>query len=340
MHRSKLSVFFLVVASAILALLATRCDAAPAHFWLSSSSVAPAGPGVATNIETTQGTVGSLHIWGRSATERKLRNISLNLVALQAGIDFIDASITMHNNAGGGRSRFEYTSDASSSPALLSEESLFDVAVSGQPDAIEQLQGYSLSESNANIRGVGSQCVGGEVGCVIAGDGLPAWLVASVDYNAIVGGPVTEVYLQIGEHGINHESLVPGDYDLNGVVNDSDFAEVQDNFSSTVAEWPDGNGNGRVDAADFTISQDHFGAFSEFESASLTTVRFGPGAVDYNGVTDREVTLFGDTADATITIVPPLSALGTAVPEPATEYILAVALAVAAGFTRRTGNQR
>ena len=85
---------------------------------------------------------------------------------------------------------------------------------------------------------------------------------------------MTQLHLQIGEHGINHESLVPGDYDLNGVVDMEDFNEVQTQFSSTTNLWPDGNGNGRVDAADYTLWQDHVGSVSAFEAASLTSVRF------------------------------------------------------------------
>lgn len=311
-----------VVLSVFLALMSHKSLAAPAHFWLSDEGVSPDGPNVAANISIEEGTVGTLYIWGRPESGKKLRNISLNLVALQAGIDFIDSSITMHNDAGGGIQRYEYTSDNGSSPALESEETFFQVDTLGQADSIELLQGYSLSASAANVKGVGNQCVDAETGCVLAGDGLPAWLIATVDYNAIVGGPVTSVHLQIGEHGINHESLVSGDYDLNGVVDNDDLTEVQTNFSSTTNLWPDGNGNGRVDAADYTIWQDNLGSVSAFEAASLTSVRFGADTVDgsdepiYDAATDRDVTLAKDDPDAIITMFTPLQAAQAAVPEP------------------------
>ncbi len=321
MRRSPSTWFLAVVLSAIIAQMSHESIAAPAHFWLSDDGFSPAGPNIATNISIEEGTVGSLYIWGRPETGKKLRNISLNLVTLQAGIDFIDSSITMHNDAGGGIQRYEYTSDASSSPALESEETFFQVDTLGQADSIELLQGYSISASSASVKGVGNQCVGAETGCVLAGDGLPAWLIATVDYNAIVGGPVTSVHLQIAEHGINHESLVPGDYDLNGVVDTDDFNELQTHFSSTTNLWPDGNGNGRIDVADYTYWQDNLGSVSAFEAASLTSVRFGADTIDgadepiYDAATDHDVTLAMDDPDAIITMTSPLQATHV-VPEP------------------------
>ena len=302
--------------------------AAPAHFWISDEGVSPDGPNIATNISSDEGTIGTLYIWARPETDKKLRNISLKLVALQAGIDFIDSSIAVFNDAGGGVQRYEYTSDASSTPPIVSKKTFFQVDTLGQADSIKSLQGFSLSASSASFKGVGNQCVGAETGCVLAGDGLPAWLIASVDYNAIVGGPVTSVHLQVGEHGIQHESLVSGDYDLNGVVNTDDFNEVQTNFSSTSNLWPDGNGNGRIDAADYTIWQDNLGLVSVSEAGSLTSVRFGADTTDgvdepiYNAATDRQVTLAMDDPDATITMVSPLQALQVSVPEPTSLSLL------------------
>ena len=330
--RTRQSALFL--AHVILASLVcgpTCASAAPAHFWITDDNVTPHGPNTATSISIEEGNVGTLYIWARAETGKKLRNISLNLVAEQAGVDFINGSFTMHNDAGGGRQRYEYTSDSSSFPAIESEESLFDVRFNSQTDAIEDLQGFSITDSSSLVRGVGGVCVGAETGCVTAGDGLPAWLIATVTYNAVVGGPNTDLHLQIGDNGINHESLVPGDYDYNGVVDMDDFTEAENTFGSTTDLWADGNDNGIVDAADFTIWQDNLGTVSVFESSSLASVIFGADTSDdgeptYNGANDQVTTLATDDPDATITITAPLSALET-IPEPSAICLTAITLA-------------
>jgi len=176
------------------------------------------------------------------------------------------------------------------------------------------------------------------------------------------------VQLQIGEHGINHESLVSGDYDLNGVVDNDDFNEVQTNFSSTVNLWLDGSGNGRVDVADFTIWRDNLGSVSAFEVASLSSVRFGADTIDgvdepiYDAGTDRDVTLAMDDPDATITIVPlppiqaapiqaapiqaapiqaaPIQAAPVSVPEPTSICLLLFSVAGPGGFRLRASSLR
>jgi hypothetical protein len=55
---------------------------------------------------------------------------------------------------------------------------------------------------------------------------------------------------------------LPGDFDRNRVVNDSDFIQWREDFGNTLIPWSgsDGNGNGVVDAADYTIWRDNMGA--------------------------------------------------------------------------------
>jgi len=51
-----------------------------------------------------------------------------------------------------------------------------------------------------------------------------------------------------------------GDYNGNGTVDAADYTVWQDSFGSRTRLDADGNGNGVIDAADYTVWQDHFGA--------------------------------------------------------------------------------
>ncbi|MBB6429841.1 PEP-CTERM sorting domain-containing protein [Algisphaera agarilytica] len=55
-------------------------------------------------------------------------------------------------------------------------------------------------------------------------------------------------------------SLLAGDYNGNGIVDAADYTVWQDSFGSTTNLAADGNGNGVIDAADYTVWQDNFGA--------------------------------------------------------------------------------
>ncbi len=58
------------------------------------------------------------------------------------------------------------------------------------------------------------------------------------------------------------DDLVPGDYDGNGIVEPADFGEWKSQFGNTVARYAgaDGNGDQRVDLADYTVWRDSLGA--------------------------------------------------------------------------------
>ncbi|WP_221435553.1 hypothetical protein [Algisphaera agarilytica] len=60
-----------------------------------------------------------------------------------------------------------------------------------------------------------------------------------------------------------------GDYNGNGVVDAADYTVWQDSFGSMVDLAADGNGNGVVDAADYTVWQDNFGITAPAGGASV-----------------------------------------------------------------------
>lgn len=53
---------------------------------------------------------------------------------------------------------------------------------------------------------------------------------------------------------------IPGDYNLDGDVDDADFELWRDEFGATDQPLVDGSHNGMVDAADYTVWRDNFGA--------------------------------------------------------------------------------
>jgi len=69
-------------------------------------------------------------------------------------------------------------------------------------------------------------------------------------------------------------AMLAGDYNGNGEVDAADYTVWQDNFGSMINLAADGNGNGVVDAADYTIWQDNFGntLAGSSNAASLTAI--------------------------------------------------------------------
>ncbi|MEM1027556.1 MAG: dockerin type I domain-containing protein, partial [Planctomycetota bacterium] len=60
-----------------------------------------------------------------------------------------------------------------------------------------------------------------------------------------------------------------GDYNGNGVVDAADYTVWSDNFGSTTELSADGNGDGVVDAADYTVWSDNFGTQAGLNASSV-----------------------------------------------------------------------
>jgi len=114
---------------------------------------------------------------------------------------------------------------------------------------------------------------------------------------------------------------LPGDYDLNGVIDDADYNVWKASFGSEVVLAADGNNNGIVDAADYTVWRD-----------SLSQTGTGLAADGDQMVTVADYgtwnTSFGQTAGSGAA-----ASANAAVPEPTTAVMLMLA---AAGWCLRT----
>ena len=175
-------------------------------------------PGVPT-IPSAGGDVQYLYIWAQPTTLnagpyhatnnpfKVLRNLSLNVVTFSPTVDFLNDEIDVYNP-----SRFEYVNDSSSVPPLTSARS---VPLSG-PDKVSGLQGFSISSGSGS--GIGPTCSGGSYCTTTAG--VPAWLVASVRYRMVQSISPAEIYLQIGDDGMNHLNQfgVPESSSLTSVI--------------------------------------------------------------------------------------------------------------------------
>ncbi len=182
--------------------------AAPAQFWLSPSSIAPSGPET-PNVPSVTGATRFLHIWGQPATVdpdlpydeianpfKQLRNYSLNVVTLDATINFLDDAITVYNpEVTPGVPRFEQIA-AAETPFTA-----FDSTTGFPADAVT-VQGFTLDQVGS-FEGVGPTCEGDPL-CASTPDGSPAWLLASVPYQVTSETGQGSMFLQVGYNGLTH----------------------------------------------------------------------------------------------------------------------------------------
>jgi hypothetical protein len=305
-------------------------DGTATKFWLSTSATSPIGP-ESPQLDVALGSTTELFIWYRPMTLTNLRNFSLNVVCDQTGIDLVDGTFAIRNVASLGVDRFEFVTDSSYIPPLVSEFTEADV-VAGDADSILNLQGFTLFPS-ASVVGIGPLCDRGELNCVTATDGQPAWLLASFSIKGVTAGAIVDVHLQIGDFGMNQLLYSPGDYDFDGLVGTPDYDVWRESFGSTTSSAADGNGNGNVEAADYIIWRDRFGASSILQPTSEVLVQFGSDRTPatpqetYDALNDRSLTLAGDDPDAVIHVGGPGAGMGQAMtPEPSTAFLLLFAV--------------
>lgn len=117
-------------------------------------------------------------------------------------------------------------------------------------------------------------------------------LTQPVDQSASPPPPPDVVIL-----GLNLSSFSKGDYDFDGSVNSTDYDQWRDTFGSELDLSGDGNRNGIIDAADYTITRDQrAGSFTVPEPTSsmgwilfpMFIYRFQRRCVSRTGTCDRK----------------------------------------------------
>jgi hypothetical protein len=301
----------LLIVAGCVGAAAPTVNADNTRFWLTSSYAGPGVPGAPT-LHVQAGTTNLLHIWAQPHTENPgagynstnnqfalLQNLSLNLVTTTAGVDFIDGTYKIHNPITpilNGKPRFQYVYDSNPNipsnppnpppPTVMSTRSAAQVS-GGSPDKIPDLQSISFSKTSFNLIGNpdGGDCHPDDPHCVVA-NGKPAWLIASVGFQALQpSGPANarDVFLQIGSNGMNHWNEQTSQTDVVFGAGNGPVYDARDNrnaflpgetFDARIIVAPflhgDYNRNGVVEQ-----TQDPGGDFAEWKASFGRTVPVG-----------------------------------------------------------------
>lgn len=167
-----------------------------ANFWLSTSndvtlgSQPPIGFMDIPQIECGTDVIGSFYVWAKPDQGKTLLNWSLNVVSSNPGVlRLLSADVSAFNpilNTQTSARRWEYTGEPN-----------FSLEMSGV-ESLERVMGFSFRlEPTNNGVGIGA----GLTDPFAAND---SWLIAEIDYITSNNEGSAEVFLQIGEAGINH----------------------------------------------------------------------------------------------------------------------------------------
>jgi hypothetical protein len=205
MDRSKLR---LGVTFAAVALASN--SAAAVHVWLSPSASLTASqqpPASGASIPSIQrqlgGAGGSLYIWARPDAGKTLENWSLRVVSANANVvQLTTSSVAAFNpvlgTTGGGQPhdirRWE----------SVSEPTAPVVPTSQGTSLLQTMQGISVIGANELGVGIGTQGAGGAYVDPYYHASANAWLLARVDYVLAGQEGESNVFLQIGSHGLNY----------------------------------------------------------------------------------------------------------------------------------------
>ena len=307
--------------------------------WLSPSyktnagSTMPAMPGDVPGVNRDHDATGTLFIWGTPDSSKTLANWSFNIVSSNASaLRFTAAEVSDYNRelveAAGmtpAKRRWEFVGEPVPFDTIQGDFGLFGIA------------GFSIfNQSHAGIGiGTGPAAAGGGVSDPNHVSG--AWLLASVDY--VTGGSSADVdvFLEIGDIGINHQgentlatnvrfghatdNLLNGKNDRSLPSNVRDLKISVSNISTPLGDY---NRDGAIDMEDYARWRFDFGK----------SVTPGAGA---DGSGDGLI----DAVDYAIwrENLPPPGAIQSAtaeVPEPSSACLAALACVAIAGKRRRS----
>ncbi len=313
---------------------------AEVNFWLAINENGPQTP----VIEVLAGGSASVDIWARPESGMTLGGFSLNLDSSSAGlIAFSWVEVLNPAQFSRGTNRHQLVFDSYSSWSYVSGNQVVNRQFNQDHltgDRIEGFMGGTFlndSDLETNGAGIGPSC--GDIECKLIG-GEPAWKVATVDFEA--GGTLgsTELFLEIGEHGIWHFGETATSTTATALFGNPDDGDPEDRHTWTPATTgvhsglPDAiihvvsqlsdadfDDSGRVDGEDFLIWQRGLGVGTTH----------GEGDADLDGMVDDYDLQIWEAQYGSFSPSPI-----TAVPEPTTFAVITTFLALAQTLTRRS----
>jgi len=248
-----------------------------ANFWLSTSndvttgSQPPASVAGIPQIARGFNGSGSFFIWAKPDPGETLLNWSLNVVSSNPNVlSLMSANVSTYNpilNAQNNARRWEFVGEPTTTSSAPGNE------------VLERVLGFSLQLDPANVGlGIGSGLTAAEADPFAAND---SWLIAKIDYVTKNNLGSTDVFLQIGDAGINHSNEPSSMTDVFlGAISDQPLnGATQRNQSSTTPELTisvsdilessaDFDGDSDVDGRDFLLWQRGFGSSSGLGDAN------------------------------------------------------------------------
>lgn len=300
-----------------------------ANFWLSNVDAGPVVP----LIYALPGSTGHIDVRARPAVGYRLDAFSLDLEAQQAGV-ITFTGVDVLNPL------------LDDSPDLYRHQLTFDSSngLFVAPSLIDSFLGFSLFDDAIGLdngAGIGPMC-GLDPECSAA-SGSPTWRIATIHYQASLAFGATELFLEIGEHGLwqspagaseadppwntsaifGLEDDTPNQWtvpDIGGADHRHDAEGLADAVIRVASA--DFNADGKIDGADFLVWQRGLGVGTLHSE----------GDADGDGGVDRDdLAVWRFQYGAKVTLFP----IGLAVPEPAGMVAAAILLMcghVARGF--------
>lgn len=247
---------------------------AEANFWIAQNNAGPQAPLIEVFGDPTIPIF--VDIWARPEAGMTLGGFSLNLVSTNPGIiRFQSVDVLNPETSERNTRRHQLVFDSNTTWSYLDDGDLIDTGFDDEhlsEDFIEAFMGGTFVNNSAlenNGSGIGPTC--GDSECEII-DGEPAWKIATVEIQGLGVLGSTELFLEIGEHGVWHfaetsESTAilfgdpadgdPEDRHTWATIDTGGHSGLPDAILSVVLQPSDADfdDDGRVDGTDFRIWQ-------------------------------------------------------------------------------------